>query len=152
MPGGPWSSTSPHGRGRTRSLALAASLRPLTGGADVPVREVDAREGHREILEQLLHERFDTIVAFNDELAVRLLRALRGLGVDVPGRVRLVGVDGLEIASLVTPELTTLSIDIETVAQQTVSLVVGMLDGSVPLSGAAAHRTVPYRLEVRASS
>ncbi|MDN5598916.1 MAG: LacI family DNA-binding transcriptional regulator [Brachybacterium sp.] len=140
------------GRGRTRSLALAASLRPLTGGADVPVREVDAREGHREILEQLLHERFDTIVAFNDELAVRLLRALRGLGVDVPGRVRLVGVDGLEIASLVTPELTTLSIDIETVAQQTVSLVVGMLDGSVPLSGAAAHRTVPYRLEVRASS
>lgn len=140
------------GRGRSRSLALAASLRPLAGGDDVPVREVDAREGHREFLEQLLHDGFDTIVAFNDELAVRLLRALRGLGVDVPGRVRLVGVDGLEIASLVTPELTTLSIDIETVAQQTVSLVVGMLDGSVPLSGAAAHRTVPYRLEVRASS
>ena len=140
------------GRGRSRSLALAAALRPLTDGADVPVREVDAREGHRESLEQILDDGTDTIVAFNDELAVRLLRALRELGVDVPGRVRLVGVDGLEIASLVTPELTTLSIDIETVAGETVSLVAGMLDGSVPLSGAAAHRTVPYRLEVRASS
>lgn len=140
------------GRGSSRSLALAAALSPLVDGGEVPVREVDAREGHRESLREILVDGVDTIVAFNDELAVRLLRALRGLGVDVPGQVRLVGVDGLEIASLVTPELTTLSIDIEAVARETVSLVAGMLDGSVPLSGPAARRTVPYHLEVRASS
>lgn len=74
------------------------------------------------------------------------------LGVTVPDRVRLVGVDGLEIASLVTPELTTLSIDIEAVAEATVALVAGMLDGSVPLTGEGAHRAVPYRLEIRAST
>ncbi|HLQ79611.1 MAG TPA: LacI family DNA-binding transcriptional regulator [Brachybacterium sp.] len=140
------------GLGRSRSLALAAALRPLVDGGEVPVREIDARTGHRDSLEEILAGGVDTIVAFNDELAVRLLRALRELDVDVPGRVRLVGVDGLEIASLVTPELTTLSIDIEAVARATVSLVAGMLDGTVPLSGAEAHRTVPYRLEVRASS
>lgn len=140
------------GLGRSRSLALAAALRPLVDGGEVPVREVDARTGHRGSLEEILADGTDTIVAFNDELAVRLLRALRELDVAVPGRVRLVGVDGLEIASLVTPELTTLSIDIEAVARATVSLVAGMLDGTVPLSGAQAHRTVPYRLEVRASS
>ncbi|ATG51691.1 LacI family transcriptional regulator [Brachybacterium vulturis] len=140
------------GLGRSRSLALASALRPLVGGGVVPVREVDARERHREALEEILADGTDTIVAFNDELAVRLLRTLRSLGKDVPGQVRLVGVDGLEIASLVTPELTTLSLDIETVARETVSLVAGMLDGSVPLSGEAAHRAVPYQLEVRASS
>ncbi|MDN5898827.1 MAG: LacI family transcriptional regulator [Brachybacterium sp.] len=140
------------GGGRSRSLALAAALRPLVGDGEVPVREMDARQGHRESLEEILADGIDTIVAFNDVLAVRLLRILRGLGVEVPGQVRLVGVDGLEIASLVTPELTTLSIDIEAVARETVSLVAGMLDGSVPLSGQAARRSVPYRLEVRAST
>ncbi|MGO1286654.1 MAG: LacI family DNA-binding transcriptional regulator [Brachybacterium sp.] len=140
------------GLGRARSLALAAALSPLAAEGEVPVLEVDAREGHREFLEEMLAEGVDTIVAFNDELAVRLLRALRVLGVTVPDRVRLVGVDGLEIASLVTPELTTLSIDIEAVAEATVALVAGMLDGSVPLTGEGAHRAVPYRLEIRAST
>lgn len=140
------------GLGRTRSQALAAALGPLVHDGEVPVREADARCGHRALLAEILADGTDTIVAFNDELAVRLLRELRRLGVAVPAEVRLVGVDGLEIASLVTPELTTLSIDIEAVARETVSLVAGMLEGTVPLTGAAARRRVPYRLEVRAST
>ena len=62
------------------------------------------------------------------------------------------GADGLEIGSLVSPELTTLSIDIDEVARQTVSLVAAMLEGGAPLTGDGAHRVVPYRLEVRASA
>lgn len=140
------------GLGRARSRALAAALSPLVREGEVPVREVEAKEGHRESLQKILADGVDTIVAFNDELAVRLLRALRELGVSVPDQVRLVGVDGLEIGSLVTPELTTLSIDIEAVARETVSLVAGMLDGTVPLMGEGAHRVVSYHLEVRAST
>jgi len=140
------------GETASRCLILAEALAPLVAGGEVPIREVDARAGHEEALQQILADGADALVAFNDELAVRLLRALRNLGVQVPGQVRLIGVDGLEIASLVTPELTTLSIDIEAVAAQTVSLVSGMLEGTVPLTGEGAHRTVPYRLEVRASS
>ena len=79
-------------------------------------------------------------------------RTLRELDVAVPGRVRVVGVDGLEIGALVTPELTTLAIDIEAVARETVELVAGMLEGTTPLRGEGAHRLVPYRLEVRASA
>src|SRR5699024_5837738 len=67
------------GLGRSRSLALAAALRPLVDGGEVPVREIDARTGHRDSLEEILAGGVDTIVAFNDELAVRLLRALREL-------------------------------------------------------------------------
>nr|WP_245354840.1 LacI family DNA-binding transcriptional regulator [Brachybacterium sacelli] len=135
-----------------RAVALAGALAPLAADGEVPIHGVDGRTGHREVLETLLENGADAIVAFNDELAVRVLRALRLLGVDVPGQVRLVGVDGLEIASLVTPELTTLSVDIEAIARETVALVAQMLEEEAPLSGRGAHRVVPYRLEVRAST
>ncbi|MDN5686113.1 MAG: LacI family transcriptional regulator [Brachybacterium sp.] len=135
-----------------RARALAAALAPLTADGEVPIQQVPMRDSHSAALERALADGVDALVAFNDELAVRLLRALRGLGVAVPEQVRLIGVDGLEIGSLVTPELTTLSIDIEEVAQQTVAMVAGMLDGSIPLTGPQAHRVVPYELEVRAST
>lgn len=135
-----------------RALTLADALRHLTRGGEVLIHQVDARTGHREALEAALATGADALVAFNDELAVRLLRALRLMEVDVPGQVRLVGIDGLEIGSLVTPELTSLSVDLEAVARATVDLVAGMLDGTVPLTGPGAHRVVPYHLEVRAST
>ncbi|MGP9539427.1 LacI family DNA-binding transcriptional regulator [Brachybacterium sp. AOP43-C2-M15] len=135
-----------------RSRVLTEALAPLVEDGHVPVRAVEGRTGHAEALAEILADGADALIAFNDELAVRLLRALREIGVAVPEQVRLVGVDGLEIGTLVTPELTTLAIDIEAVARETVELVAGMLDGSVPLTGEGAHRTVPYRLEVRASS
>lgn len=136
--------------GRTR--ALVAALDGLVEDGQVPVRVVDARTGHPEALRAILAEGAETLVAFNDELAVRLLRALRRDGVAVPGDVRVTGVDGLEISTLVSPELTTLAIDIDEVAAVTVDLVAGMLAGRVPLRGEDAHRTVPYRLEVRQST
>lgn len=135
-----------------RARALARALAPLTGGGEVSIHGVDARTGHRAALETILKGGTDAIVAFNDELAVRLLRSLRLMGIEVPGRVRVAGVDGLEIGSLVNPELTTLSIDIDEIARETVTLVAGMLDSSLPSQGPSAHRVVPYHLERRASA
>lgn len=135
-----------------RALTLADALRPLTGDGEVLIHEVDARVGHQAALEAALATGADALIAFNDELAVRLLRTLRSMEIEVPGQVRLVGIDGLEIGSLVSPELTSLSIDIEVVARETVELVAGMLEGTVPLMGEDARRTVPYHLEVRAST
>jgi DNA-binding LacI/PurR family transcriptional regulator len=135
-----------------RALTLADALRPLTADGEVLIHEVDGRIGHRAALEKALATGADALIAFNDELAVRLLRALRSMGVEVPGQVRLVGVDGLELGELVTPELTSLSIDIDAVARETGELVAGMLEGTVPLTGEDARRTVPYHLEIRAST
>ena len=135
-----------------RARILAELLQSLHEEGAVPIHRVDMRTGHRQALERALAIGTDAIIAFNDELAVRLLRTLRELEVDVPQDLRLVGIDGLELASLVTPELTTLSIDIEAVARETVSMVAGMLEGSVPLSGPGAHRILHYTLEVRAST
>ncbi|PZP16561.1 MAG: LacI family transcriptional regulator [Brachybacterium faecium] len=136
----------------SRAQGLVAALDRIRGAATPPVVAVDARDGHRDVLEAALADGADALIAFNDELAVRLLHGLRSVGVDVPGRVRVVGVDGLEISGLVTPELTTLAIDIAEIAEQTVALVAGMLEGAVPLHGEHALRTVPYRLLVRDSA
>lgn len=136
----------------SRAQDLVAALDRIHTAGSTPVVAVDARDGHREVLEAALAQGVDALIAFNDELAVRLLHGLRSLGVEVPGRVRVVGVDGLEISALVTPELTTLTIDIGEIAEQTVALVAGMLDGAVPLHGEGALRTVPYRLLVRDSA
>ena len=142
------------GTGETgeRSRALAGALSGLVEGGEVPVRTVPAREGHEEALPELLAGGTDVLVAFNDELAVRMLRALRRRGVAVPEQVRVTGVDGLELSTLVTPELTTLALDIDRVALETVTLVAGMLEGTVPLNGEEAHRQVDYRLVVRDST
>lgn len=50
----------------------------------------------------------DAIVCANDWTAARLMHTILGLGYSVPGRVRLVGIDDLEYASLLPVPLTTL--------------------------------------------
>ena len=60
--------------------------------------------------------------------------------------------DGLEISSLVTPQLTTLAIDIEEIARQTVDLVAGMLEEAVPHNGPEARREVEYHIVARGST
>lgn len=57
----------------------------------------------------LLSERDpDGIVCANDRMAARLMHTLRKLHVDVPGRVRLVGIDDVDYAPLLPVPLTTL--------------------------------------------
>ncbi|WKK73287.1 substrate-binding domain-containing protein [Rathayibacter oskolensis] len=47
----------------------------------------------------------DAIVAFNDLCAIGVLSACRRAGVDVPGDVRVVGIDGLALGRLLAPTL-----------------------------------------------
>ena len=135
-----------------RARRLVTALAPLSGDGTVPCLPARARTGHEDLVDRVLAEQADALIAFNDELAVRLLRTLRGRGIDVPGRIRVVGIDGLEISSLVSPTLTTLAIDLMEVAEQTVELVAGMLEGTIPLTGPEAHRTVPFELLRRESA
>ena len=50
------------------------------------------------------------VIAFNDLVAFGLLAALRDHGVDVPGRVSVVGFDDIEFAGYATPPLTTVAV------------------------------------------
>lgn len=96
--------------------------------------------------------RLDAILAFNDVMALGVLSACRRAGVDVPGDVRVVGVDGLPLGTLVTPTLTTLAVDLDAVAREALDLALGMLSGALPRQGATVQRTVRHRLLLRESA
>jgi DNA-binding LacI/PurR family transcriptional regulator len=109
-------------------------------GADETVR-ILARPG-----------RLDAVLAFNDVMALGVLQACRRAGRDVPGDIRVTGIDGLHLGTLVTPTLTTLAVDLEAVAREALDLALGMLTGTVPRSGPDAQRTVRHRLLLRESA
>jgi len=140
----------PSSRGRLMLDALRRrGHQPEIAIADAPTAEHGAAMAVRAL------ERFpavDAVLAFNDVMALGVLAACRRAGVDVPGRVRVVGVDGLAAGTLVAPTLTTLAVDLAAVAREAVDLALGMLAGDLPRSGAAVQRTVRHRLLVRESA
>lgn len=114
------------------------------GTAECGAEETTAILGRR--------RRLDAILAFNDVMALGVLQACRRAGVDVPGDVRVVGVDGLPLGGLVSPTLTTLAVDLDAVAREALDLALGMLAGELPRQGATVQRTVRHSLLLRESA
>lgn len=94
----------------------------------------------------------DAILTFNDITAFGVLKKLRLLGVDVPGRIKVIGIDGLSIGTFVTPQLSTVALDMREVARAAVETVIAIESGAVDASDPAARPTVGHRLVVRESS
>lgn len=72
------------------------------------------RDAATAVLERLVTEHPGAsfgICCYNDDVAIALLAAARELGLDVPGRVALVGVDRTAIGQLVDPPLTSIAVD-----------------------------------------
>lgn len=109
-------------------------------------------EGIPAQVEQALATGADTLMAWNDVHALQVLKALRTRGVRVPEDVRVTGVDGLSLGELVSPELTTIGVDLEVVAREAVDVVDGLFTGRFSAADSGAVRTVPYRLIVRESA
>jgi DNA-binding LacI/PurR family transcriptional regulator len=90
-------------------------------------------------------------VVFNDVLAIGLLSRLSERGVDVPGRLSVVGCDDIFGADFCHPPLTTLSGPAEQAGRAAVSLLLGRLgDPRVPATRRAV--LLPTHLTVRAST
>lgn len=100
----------------------------------------------------LEHPETDALVGYNDVMALGVLRALRIAGIEVPGQIKVVGVDGLRIGRFITPRLTTLAIDMSEVAREALELVLAIQAGALPGSGASTHRRVAYDLAVGEST
>lgn len=94
----------------------------------------------------------DAIVCFNDAVAIGAMKELRATGLRIPDDVAVVGIDGLPIGALVTPELTTLVMDIATLGEAALRLVVGMSSGELPLRGSQVRQSFAHRLEIRESA
>jgi LacI family transcriptional regulator len=74
------------------------------------------------------HPEITALFAYNDLLAVGAIRACQELGRRVPDDCAIVGFDGIQLASLVTPALTTVHIDKFELGRQAVTRLSQMLE------------------------
>jgi LacI family transcriptional regulator len=92
---------------------------------------------------------FSAICVGNDRMALGALRALREQGVHVPEDVSVVGYDDMAEAAYFMPPLTTIRQDLNTLAQQSIAYLVGMIqDRAIPIQ----QRVLYPELIVRAST
>lgn len=102
---------------------------------------------YREILERVLKENPETdgIFASSDLIAAQLLQVCGKLGIAVPGQLKIVGFDDVNIASLTTPPITTIHQPIKEMAKAAVELLIHAAEGELVPS----KTTLPVSLVVR---
>ena len=87
------------------------------------------------------------VVAFNDLMALGILDRLRHRGVDIPGEMSVVGFDDVQLATLVSPALTTVHAPLARLGRRAVDLLLARLRG-----GAPASTRLPVELTIRGST
>jgi DNA-binding LacI/PurR family transcriptional regulator len=85
-------------------------------------------------------------------MAFGALKALRQHRREVPRDVRVIGMDGVVADTYVTPQLTSLALDMDQVAAAAVDIALGRLDGTIASGARNARRRIRRQLVVRESS
>ncbi|MBU0678576.1 MAG: LacI family transcriptional regulator [Verrucomicrobia bacterium] len=95
------------------------------------------------------HPNTSAIVAANDTLAIRLVKALTKKGMLIPNDVSVVGFDDIETSSLIMPSLTTVRIPMKELAVLTVNHLIDLIreKRTEPL-----HEILPTELILRDST
>ncbi|AEM85596.1 LacI family DNA-binding transcriptional regulator [Streptomyces violaceusniger] len=127
--------------GFAREVARRLDLPPLERFVVARPREAGAAA-----VEALLAEHPDVtaLAAFDDDIALRSLTALRDIGRRVPEDVAVIGFDETEYGALSTPALTTVHIDAEVLGRLAARGALGI--------DTAGLAPVPGRIVVRASA
>jgi DNA-binding LacI/PurR family transcriptional regulator len=89
------------------------------------------------------------VVAFNDVVAIGVVKGLRRLGLVVPDDVSVVGFDNTLLAEITEPELTTVAAPLHAMGATGVRNLVAMVGGAVP---SREPLLMPVRLVVRGST
>lgn len=78
-------------------------------------------EGFRDLMAR--HPETDAVLMFNDLMALGAVQSAHVLGIDVPGDVRIVGIDGLALGEAVDPPLTSVALDRQGLAANVLDIV-----------------------------
>lgn len=114
------------------------------------VEDYSREQGHAAMRDLLsLPTPPDAVFCFNDLMAVGALRACHELGVRVPADIAVAGFDDIAESRFTNPPLTTISPDLDVLADEALSLLLSRIDGTV---GASRDIRVPWRLVVREST
>ena len=113
-----------------RRAGVEAALRDAgvpPGSLQVLEGDFSLESGYRLIAERIAAEGgrpgFNAVFAANDVMALGALRALRQAGIAVPGEVEVIGFDDIDLASFISPALTTMAVDKPGMGRLAVSLL-----------------------------
>lgn len=107
-------------------------------------------EGKRAMQELLvLPDRPTAVFAAGDQMAIGAIEAIHEAGLQIPTDISLVGYDDIEMAKYITPKLTTVRQDTETIGQQAASVLIEQI---VDKQRMTTQDVIPVELIVRHST
>jgi LacI family transcriptional regulator len=98
---------------------------------------------------QVADSRATAVVAYNDQMAIGLIKGLRQLGVDVPRDVSVVGFDNILFDEVVEPELTTVAAGLFDMGRTGMRLCIEVAAGN---ETSTVTHVLPVELITRAST
>lgn len=127
---------------------------PPTPETSMTVRQLRLDEptvrGGRRAFEAWREQPTDAVVCFNNMVGAGFTAQARAAGVDIPGDVLVAAFDNTDIASLLTPSLTTIAGPARSIGRVAAANAIGLAKGlKSPLT---KPRVLPARLIVRQSS
>lgn len=129
---------------------MKAMQRAVPGRKPVLLRGPHNSRGGFEMTQRLLkeHPGVTAIFAGSDAIALGVARALHAAGIRIPDDISLVGFDGIELASIMHPPLTTISQPLYEIGRAAVEILIGQFSRKdrVP-----EHRNFDVRLIERDS-
>jgi DNA-binding LacI/PurR family transcriptional regulator len=145
--------TDVHGfRMRERGFFQALSAAGVGLPTDLLRRVPSTVAGGLAAMKQLLavSERPTAVFCANDLIALGALKAALAAGVRVPGGMSIVGCDDVEMARVVTPELTTVAVPARELGARAARLLLRLLDGQEV--SARPAKPLPVRLITRGTT
>lgn len=149
----PERASAPIGPFTVRGEAVAGQL-DASGAEWALVVSEESADAARTAVAALLQRRpgTDGIVVFNDLMAAGVLKALADAGRRVPEDCAVIGMDGIPLGALLTPELSTLALDLREVGRAAVELLDGLLSGAIPPGSPKAELQLRHQLLLRQSA
>ncbi len=121
--------------------ATARSEILLTRGVEL-VAEVDLSTANAaESLKAILRADADGVVAYNDDVAALLLAHALRAGIEVPGRLAIVGHDDTPLASLLFPALSSVHVDVAGLGRYFAEMALTAAEGAPVPTGRPAATT-----------
>lgn len=136
---GPTATSRLRFEGYLRALS-AAGIEP-DASLHASVEKFNRADGSKAV-ERLIESgaEFDALFCFSDSLALGALYTLGSRGIDVPGRVQVMGFDDIDEGGFHIPTFSTVDHGVEKAA----SAILDILSNTVPSAG--AHHEIPYTL------
>ncbi len=118
-------------RGRVEGVQAALAARGIALAAERVVERPYAFAAGRDGMRALaaLSPRPTAVVCGNDVLAIGALAHCRAAGIGVPGEISLTGFDDLEVATMITPPLTTLHVPTHALGSTAAAALLRMVAG-----------------------